>query len=55
MFLKDGASEAGSGTESELVNLDEDTKEELETNMVSYVTFMSGRAFLVCSVQATLS
>lgn len=57
MFLKDGASEAGSGTESELANLDEDTKEALETNMVSYlfVTFMSGRAFLVCSVRATLS
>ena len=37
MFLKDGASEAGSGTESELANQDEDTKEELETNMVSYL------------------
>lgn len=37
MFLKDGASEAGSGTESELANLDEDTKEALETSMVSYL------------------
>lgn len=37
MFLKDGASEAGSGTESELANQDEDTREELETNMVSYL------------------
>ncbi|XP_073240305.1 uncharacterized protein [Porites lutea] len=30
---KDRASEAGSGTESELANQDEDTREELETNM----------------------
>lgn len=37
MFLKDGASGAGSGTESELANQDEDTREELETNMVSYL------------------
>lgn len=37
MFLKDGASEAGSETESELANPDEDTREELETNMVSYL------------------
>ena len=37
MFLKEGASEAGSVKESELANLDEDTKEALETNMVSYL------------------
>ena len=41
MFLKDGASEAGSGTESELANLDEDTREELETNVVSYLFVFS--------------
>ena len=37
MFLKDGASEAGSGTELELANLAEDTRKELETNVVSYL------------------
>lgn len=37
MFLKDRASEAGSGTESELANQDEDRREELETNVVSYL------------------
>ena len=45
MFLKDGASEAGSGTELELANLDEDTREELETNAVSYL-------FVFCYVYA---
>ena len=43
MFLKDGANEAGLAIESESANLDEDTKEELETNVVSYL-------FLICYI-----
>ena len=43
MFLKDGANEAGLAIESESANLDEDTKEELETNVVSYL-------FLFCYI-----